>query len=113
VGRGTVKIANGASQSDAIDITDQAIVGIAIPAGWTAADITFLAASHDAGAYQPVYDQAGTELKITTGGAARYFALDGIKFRFRLVKLRSGTAAAAVNQGAERIIEVLFAPPGV
>lgn len=112
MGHATAVIANGQSQSNALDVFEQAVTGIKMGDAWTAASLTLLAAEKESGPFYPVYDAAGTEVSITTA-ASRYVALDPAGLRFRYLKLRSGTAAAAVNQGAERRIEVLFAPAGV
>lgn len=108
----TAVIANGASQSNALDIFGQAITGFQMPTGWTAAAITLLASVDEDGPFQPVYDADGTELTVTTA-ASRFVALDPAGLRFRYVKLRSGVAATPVNQGAERRIDVMFGESGV
>lgn len=106
----TATIANGASLSDVVELPDVAgfyVMGIQMPAAWTAASLTFQG-SADGGAYGDVYDVDGTEVTVTTA-AGRYITLDpatlaGLTF----LKVRSGTAAAAVAQGAERKITLLL-----
>lgn len=107
----TVKIANGESESGVIDLHGQVIVGLLFPSAWTAADITLLA-SVDNATFVPVYDAAGNETTIQAD-TSRFVALDPATTRaFRYVKLRSGTAAAPVNQGAERTVMVAVEPSG-
>lgn len=102
-----VTIANGASQSNVLDLTDQVITGIAMPAAWTgAAKITLLAADEQAGTYQPVHDAAGVEYQITTDAARHVYLDPAITRGLRYVKLRSGVTATPVNQGAARTFTV-------
>jgi hypothetical protein len=110
-GSKTVTIANGASLSGAATLTGgvTSLVGIQMPAGWTAAAITFQA-SADGTTYGDVYTAAGTEVTIPSVAvaASRYIALDPSDFAgMAFLKLRSGTSAAAVAQGADRIITLI------
>lgn len=106
-------IASGASLSGAIDLgTTQAanrIVGIFMPGAWTAAAMTFQASNAFDGTFQDVYDDGGTELSLTVA-ASRSIGLrndqSSILGRWRFIRVRSGTAASPVNQGAARVIEI-------
>jgi hypothetical protein len=103
----TVTIANGASQSSEIALGENSLVAIIIPAGWTAADITALG-SADGDTYYDLYDTDGNEVTVQAD-ESRSIVLDpaewtGLKF----IKLRSGTTALAVNQGAARTLTVLY-----
>lgn len=99
-------IASGASLSDALDLIGYDLVGIEMPAAWTAAAIT-LQSSSDGVTYRNVYSASGTELSLTVD-ASRYVHVDstvaGLLQRF--VKIRSGTAAVPVNQAAARLLGV-------
>lgn len=100
------KIASGASQSGVVDLIGFLLAGIQMPTTWTAADITFLA-SLDGVTYQPVYNTDGDEYTIASAAAqaSRFIAIDPRDFAgVRYLKIRSGTAAAAVNQGADRTL---------
>lgn len=100
-------ILNGASLSAAIDLGTAKIARIDMPSAWTAASITF-AVSLDGVTYVNLYDAAGVEVTITTAvDRAIYIATDAFK-TVRYVKVRSGTAGAAVNQGANRIITLVL-----
>lgn len=106
----TLTIANGASQSDALELNTEKIIAIQLPDTWTAAALTFLA-SNDGTTYGPVYDDSGTEATIASANvvALRCVGVDvlaGVLAGFRYLKLRSGTAASPVNQGAARTILV-------
>ncbi len=102
-------IANGASLSNAIDLTERGriLLGIDMPAAWTTANITF-AVSMDGVTYKPFRsDQAAAEYQIPVAAGVfvgleiRYF------FAVRYFKLRSGTSGAPVAQNAEREITLV------
>lgn len=102
----TATIANAASLSDAIHLAGGRLVGLQMPAAWTAAGIT-LQASFDGTTYADVYTSTGTEFSITTD-ASRFVLLDPTTLiGAQRIKLRSGTAGTPVNQLAERLIRVI------
>lgn len=102
-------ILSGASLSAAIDLGGLRAGAIIMPAAWTAASITFLV-SHDGTTYSSLYDENDTEVAIATAnvvsGHCRALPLS-LFLLYRYVKLRSGTLALAVNQGADRALYVL------
>lgn len=106
----TATIASGQSLSGIINVWDDlVIVGLHMPDAWDAADITILGAETETGDYSTIYDAQGTELTIDAA-ADRFIAIAPDATRaFRFVKLRSGTAALAVNQTADRAIGVVVA----
>lgn len=104
----TVTIANGESLSGAIDLGGRKLAGIVMPASWTAAALTFQA-SPDGVNYFNVYDNA-TERSLTVA-ASYYSALTPSSWTsIRWVKLRSGTAGSAVNQGGARVLTLVVQP---
>lgn len=104
-----VTIESGESLSDGINLSGNIMIGVYIPASWTSADIT-LQASSDGVNFSDVYVD-GTEYTLAAG-AGQYLAFDGFRlFGIQHVKLRSGTAGAAVNQGADRTIGVMVGRP--
>jgi hypothetical protein len=87
----------------------EAPIAIYMPAVWTAADLSFLA-SFDGVTYGKL-EYEGTEVKITLPGAGDVQALDHFKFKaVRYLKLRSGVAAAEVEQTATRTFTLVSAP---
>lgn len=101
-----VTIANGASLSGSVYVNERTVVGLEMPAAWTAASITFQASQDDT-TYNDVYDNDGTELTVTAA-ASRYIILSPAKFvGAKYLKVRSGTSGSAVNQGAARVINVV------
>lgn len=106
-GRMTVAatIPSGSSVSNAVDLSNACLVGFIAPAAWTAAALN-IEVSVDGAAWvtMGVFDSSGVatgNYPSLTGGAA--YAVDVQSFLpFRYVRLRSGTAASAVNQTAQR-----------
>lgn len=109
---GSVTIANGASVTSTggpvgdgvIDLRKKSLVGIQMPAAWTAANLTFSASMDGGVTFNDLYDDSGTE-RTVTAAAGRSITLDPMRFLgCTHLKIRSGTSAAAVNQGAARTI---------
>lgn len=105
-----VIIQAGQSLSAAINVGEREVVGILIPAGWTAANLTFQANHDGESAFLNVHDSAGTELTVTAA-ASRYIAFtESIRTAFegiRNLKVRSGTAGTPVNQASSITIQLL------
>ena len=85
------------------------LLGVLMPAGWTAASMTF-AVSVDDSTYVPLHYR-GEEYEITAaGGAAAGLAvtIDPAAIAgWPYVRIRSGTAGTPVNQLAKRSFQVL------
>jgi hypothetical protein len=105
----SVTIAASASVSGSADIFDCHVVGLTMPAAWTAAAIT-VQLSLDGTTWNDVYDRFGTEYSITTA-ASRYVVLTPTDIGpARFIRLRSGTGAAAVVQAADRAVTLALKP---
>jgi hypothetical protein len=95
-------IAERESLSDSVPIYGMELVGISMPADWTAANITF---EIDVGnGLQPVY-ASGSVLSDSGSGAAAdlYLAIDPLELLGALsIAVRSGTPSSPVTQEAER-----------
>ena len=102
-------IPNGASVSDHVNLEGSVLVGIAMPAVWDAAAITFMVSMDDAW-YLDTYSSAGAEHTITVA-ADQHIWLDPSAFAgYRWLIVRSGTAALPVDQttGADpRVITLI------
>jgi hypothetical protein len=110
---GTVTIANGASLSDGIDLGSSALAGILMPAAWTAAGLSFAVSTSLAGTYVPLWNSFGAEYIIASASAvaSQHIVIPLVDFAgIQFIKVRSGTAAAAVNQGAARILTLITVP---
>lgn len=91
-------IAAGASLSAAVNIQGKVIVGIQIPASWSAANLSFQAA-YDGATFVEVYDGAGNAISVVVAAASTFILIDpslwaGVKW----LKVRSGTSGSPVNQ---------------
>lgn len=105
----TVTIANAQSLSGAIDLEKLGLQAIDMPDAWTAASLTFQV-SEDGVTFLNLYDNSG-EVTITTAASRRVILpKDIFSLGFRYLKVRSGTAGAAVNQAAERVLTLIKRP---
>lgn len=102
-------IANGESLSSPIDLGGKRLTHIAIPAAWTAANLTFQV-SVDGRTFGDLYDAVGTEYTATVGGASRTVLIPFADFiGAQFIKIRSGTTGSAVAQGAARELGLCLA----
>ena len=112
-----VAIANGASLSVEVNVGPFRIVGIQMPAGWTAANLTLQAlvdqpaGNPPAPVFGDVVDTAGTELVLAAAPAAgKYVAIADTAALQGLgrIKVRSGTLALPVAQAAARTLYLVL-----
>ena len=104
----TVTIASGTSLSPALGIGAKTLVGIFMPAGWDAANLSFQM-SADGSTFGDVHTTAA-ELTYTAA-AGQYIAVDPALWRgINNLKVRSGTSGSTVNQTADRIITLVIKP---
>lgn len=94
----TATIGTGASLSQQIDLGAMTLVGIVMPASWTAAGLTFQVSADGGVTWVEHYGSSGTETTFTVA-ASQYIAIDPTLWRgVYSLKVRSGTAASPVNQ---------------
>lgn len=107
----TAIIKSSASLSTPVDIGDSKIFGLLIPAGWnsSATKITFQA-SHDGKTWFDLADEAGDEIEVTVAGGASIALVEAGPYLapWRFLKIRSGTAASAVNQAGDTKAACVF-----
>lgn len=98
----TATIASGASLSGAVDLGEAKLGAIVMPASWTSAALTFQV-SFDGTTYYDLHE-FGSEVSVTvTAGKAHRLAMsDWLAVRW--LKVRSGSSASPVAQGADRTI---------
>ena len=102
----TATIANGVALAGAVELGGSALVGIQMPAAWTAANLT-AQISVDGTTYQDMYDDEGNEVTITAA-ASRFIQLIPSEWAgVHYIKLRSGTTGTPVNQGAARTLTLV------
>lgn len=107
----TVTIAAGATGlSGEVDLQGYQMAAIQMPDTWTAANITFQAATASGGTFQNVYDDFGGEVTVIAA-ASRCITIDLAALKLaalRYIKLRSGTAAVPVDQTAPRTLTLIL-----
>lgn len=112
----TVTIANGAALSGAVCLGSGVLCAIKMPAAWTAADLTFQVSDDRGVTWDELLDANGTAVTVSGPGAAERLELDAADFKSSVfLKVRSGTAAVAVNQAAARTLTLItrkFYPEG-
>jgi hypothetical protein len=102
----TATIANGASLSGTIDTKGRTLVGIEMPAAWTAASMTYQV-SMDGANWRDLYNGDGDEL-TTAVSTSRFVAFSWYEFLpVRYVKIRSGSSGTPVNQGGARTLTIV------
>ena len=91
-------IAAGQSLSPEVDTGAQTLVGIAMPASWVAALLTFQVSVDGGVTWNEMYASTGVEVEFAVAGG-QYIAVDPTLWRgVNAVKIRSGTAASPVVQ---------------
>jgi hypothetical protein len=100
-------IANGASLSGAVDLGPELRAAlIQMPGDWAAADLTFQASVDGTTFWNLHVDSSDTEVTVQAG-EDRTIVLPKTVFEgIRHLKIRSGTAGSAVNQGAARTLTI-------
>lgn len=110
-----VKITSGESLSNAFTLDKREnstsglrLFGLDVPSSWTTANITVYQ-KHIDGTYKAVKDENGSELTITaTAGATIRFSNPAQFSALSDIKLLSGSSSAAVNQTADRYINLIL-----
>jgi hypothetical protein len=100
----TAVIGAGAALSGVVRLGVETLVGISMPAAWTAADLTFQVSPDDGQTFGEAQDGANNaiDLKVAAG---QYIQIDPKGWRgVNCLKIRSGTLAVPVNQGAQATI---------
>src|SRR5262249_33926456 len=98
---------NGTAISPAVDLTQYSLVGLVMPSGWTAANVTFQG-SVDNTNYFDLYD-SGAEVNLGAAAASRYLLLNPATFAgLRYVNVRSGTGGTPVTQGDDRVLRLVL-----
>lgn len=97
---------SGGDAAGVLDLRKKCLVGLQMPSAWTAALITFDVSMDGGITFSPLYDALGAERSLNVV-ALRSISLDPTNFMgCTHLKIRSGTAATPVNQGAARVINV-------
>lgn len=101
----TATIAINTSLSGAVDLgAGQSLVGIQVPAAWTAAPIS-LQVSADGVTYTPLYNSSGALVQQATPAVSCGYNLPAAEMMgWRYIKIQSGVPGTTVNQLAARTI---------
>ena len=102
----SVLIASGTSLSAEVDLGANSLVGIAMPAAWTAADLTFQVSPDGGVTWLELQNiSAAVDFKAAAG---QFIAVDPTMLRgFNALKVRSGTSSVPVNQGANSTLTLI------
>lgn len=99
-------ITSGTALSAGIPLGDGVLTGIAMPAGWDAAVMTFQVSADGGATY--VEMQGVSAVVSYTVAASQYIAIDPALWRgINMIKARSGTSGSAVNQSADRVLTLV------
>jgi hypothetical protein len=108
IARIPITIANGDYISGVANLSGRTPTVIEMPSAWTAAVLTFAGSCDDTN-YHPVCEDDGTEVTLTVDANFRVVLTGYTEKAFsnhKTIKLRSGTYAAHVAQGVERVIYI-------
>ena len=103
-------IAAGAALSGPCALGALTLVGISMPAVWTAAPLTFQVSPDGGVTWQELYDGAGNEITVTAAAGQFVIPLADPSYLWRginMVQVRSGTAALPVNQAAGAVVNLV------
>lgn len=104
---GTALIASGTALSAAVPLGAKQLVGIAMPAAWDAAALTFQVSADGGTTWLEMTTSAGAAVSFTVAGG-QFIAIDPAIWRgINMLKLRSGTSGAPVNQTADRTLTLV------
>jgi hypothetical protein len=108
----TAVIQNGGSVSGSIDLAATALIGFIAPSEWTAAAMQIEVSTDNSTWATVVQDQYGSATgNYSAITAAAAYAVDAVGLLpYRYVRLRSGSAASPVNQGADRAFTLITRP---
>jgi hypothetical protein len=103
-------IAAGTALSGPVPLGALTMVGISMPAVWTAAVLTFQVSPDGGTTWQEAYTDAGVEISITAAAGQFIVLTDFASYLWRgvnMVQVRSGTLGAPVNQVAAAVVNLV------
>jgi hypothetical protein len=100
-------ITSGTALSAEVQLNGGLVQAILMPAAWDIADISFATAQSAGGTYRDVHDAFGNEIAVSVAAGRAVMVPPGLVRAGNFLKLRSGTAGAAVNQTADRTLILL------
>jgi hypothetical protein len=101
-----VTISSGSSLSAPVPLGEFVLTGIAMPAAWDAAGLTFQVSADGGTTWGEM--QSTSAAVSYTAAAGQYIAIDPTFWRgINMIKVRSGTSGSPVNQTADRILTLV------
>jgi len=91
------RIANGAQQSEAINIRKHVLLGVIIPALFTGTELSFQVCDTESGTYVDLYDDQSAQVKVTVA-AGRAYTLPAALAAWSWVKIKSNAAEGAARE---------------
>lgn len=101
-------IAANNANTDKINLGGLRLFGIVMPAAWTAANLTFQASLDGGTTWNNVKDATGAEVTVVASASDCVVWLPAAFSALPMLKLRSGPAAAPVNQAADRTLQLIL-----
>lgn len=99
-------ITSGQSLSASIEVNGEHVIGVIVPAAWTAAGLSFQG-SFDGTNFFELYDMTGVAITIPVVASSytviQPTAMHGVNF----VKVRSGTSGSPVTQASTMVLTLL------
>ena len=93
--------------SAALDLNGLHAESIIMPAAWAAAGLSFAACETQGGTFLPLVDAMGQEITLTVAADQWVMLPVGMIRGIPWLKLQSGTAAAPVDQTADRTVTLI------
>lgn len=110
----TATIAASASLSGQVNLGEKQLLGIYMPAAWTAADITFQSSPDGGVTWDELNTTDGaaadavTPFQIHLPAASLFIGIDPTRLRgVNCIKVRSGTSGTPVNQVAQAVLTLV------
>lgn len=105
-----VTILAGSSVSGTVDLVSELVNAFSMPSAWTTASVSLEVSNDRVNWIGTVFDYSGIQSGLYTAAiAGAAYAVDVVTFAaFRYIRFRSGTAAAPVNQVADRTITCYY-----
>jgi hypothetical protein len=105
-----VTIGAGASLSGSIAMGADTLVGLVMPSAWTAAGLSFQVSADGGTTWVELCDTTGTLIALSAA-ASHFVQVAASNWRgINMIKVRSGTAAAPVNQTLAATIVLIGRP---
>jgi hypothetical protein len=102
-------IPSGQALSAGVAIGAQRVRGLAIPAAWSPASITFQCSIDGGATWLEFVDQTGSAITVTNSAAGQFVALtEEVWSCANHFKIRSGTLGSPVNQAADRTLQLVL-----